>query len=418
MDDDEKFPEKFFSSVMSVSELHSKEKELHSLVREKRHIEAKLTLAGGNDFHFLLQDCADLSDIIDEIDDVSSQMSEKEHAAFEAKIKFSRKVRRKAKDLKNFEEHLVREYDSKHITLEHGRRMVSTIKHLRSKNVDKAKREAKEFYEFLEMGSRLEIINELLLKKHAQLERAKRSVSAQISDLEWLEKEPPADGEKVRRHDELAQLGEKLSKALLNHVQMLKSMPLCGLLKKMNEDGLGKLGFPEINKQDADLMIEFLQKSKLVAASAEQLYDMSGQSEQKLRHTGVDLPLFRQEVVARRSFLFEIMSFSTGSHALATGSPALAYLSGHDEGARKLVERFTGLGKTKKTDEKEWERANRIKQKKEELAGADRAALEKSLQELCALEDVLDGKAAPVKAEESKKEKGFVDSILKFLGGN
>jgi len=395
--------------------MDEEEKELHSLVREKARIDAQLTLAGGNDFHFLLEDCADLSDIIDEIDDVSSQMHEKEHAAFEAKIKFSRKVRRKAKDLKNFEEHLVREYDSKHITLEHGKMMVSVIKHLRSKNVDKAKREAKEFYEFLEMGARLGIINELLLKKRAQLERAKRTVSAQISDLEWLEKELPVEEEKVRRHDELAQLKEKLSKAWLSHVQLSKSMPLCELLKK---EGLGKIGFPCLTNNEADALASFLQKSKLEGKSAEQLYEISSQSEQKLRHMGLDLPLFRQEVVARRSFLFEIMSFSADSRALAIGSPALAYFSEHDEVARKLVERFVELEKTKEADEKEWERANRIRQKREKLAGVDRASLEKSLQELCALEDVLNGKTAPAKAEESKKEKGLVGTILKFLGGN
>lgn len=397
---------------------NSEKAELHSLVREKGGIEAKLTLAGRDDFHFLLEDCADLSDIIDEIEEVSSRMREKEHAAFEAKVKFSRKVRRKAKDLKNFEEHLVREYDSKHITLEYGRRMVSVIKLLRSKNTDKARREAKEFYEFLEMGSRLEIINDLLLKKRAQLEREKRIVSAQISDLEWLEKEPPLEEEKVQRHDELMELERELSKAWLSHVQSLKSMPLCELLKKIKEEELGKLGFPEINWHDADSMIAFLQKSKLDAKSAEQLHEMAGESEQKMRHMGLDLPLFRQEVAARRSFLFGIMSFSANSRGLAIVSPALAYLSEQDEGARKLVERFAELEKTKEMDEKEWERANRIKQKREELAGADKAALGKSLQELCALEDVLTGKAAPAMAEENKKEKGLVGTILKFLGGN
>ena len=116
--------------------------EVRALVQEKRQIEEKLRLAGGDDFHHLLNDCSDLSDIIDEIEDVSSQMGEKEHAAFEAKIKFSRKVRRKAKDLKNFEQHLVSEYENRHITLEHGKRMVSIIKLLRSKSVERAKREA------------------------------------------------------------------------------------------------------------------------------------------------------------------------------------------------------------------------------------------------------------------------------------
>ena len=386
-------------------------KEVRSLVQEKRRIEGKLKLAGGEDFHFLLQDCSDLSDMIDEIEDVSSQMGEKEHAAFEAKIKFSRKVRRKAKDMKNFEQHLVSEYESKHITLEHGKRMVSIIKLLRSKSTDKAKREAKEFYEFMEMGSRLEIVDGLLLKKHAQMERAKRGVEAQLSGLEWLEKEPPIDDEKVKRHEERVQLEGKLSELWSSRVQMLKSLPMAEFLKKMKEGGLGNIGFPEISAEESEAMTAFLQKNRLEAKTAEQLHEMAGQSEQLLRHLGVDLALFRQEVAARRSFLFGIMSFSADSH-----KPDLAYLSAHDEGARKLAERHAELEKAKDADGKEWERAKKIKQKKEELAGAGKAALEKSLQELRALQDVLDGKAEPAKAGEDEKGKGIVGSILKLFG--
>ena len=114
-------------------------------------------------------------------------------------------------------------------------------------------------------------------------------------------------------------------------------------------------------------------------------------------------------MAARKSFLFNIMSFSR--------APDFTYLSAHDEHARKLVERRAELEKTKEADEKEWERAEKIKQKREELAGANKAALEKILKELRALEDVLDGKAAPADAEENEKGKGIVGSILKLLGG-
>ena len=396
--------------------MDSEGNEIHSLVLEKRQIESKLKRAGGDEFHNLLQDCSDLSDIIDEIEDVSSQMGEKEHAAFEAKIKFSRKVRRKAKDLKNFEQHLVSEYESKHITLEHGKQMVSVIKLLRSKNVDKARREAKEFYGFAEMGARLAIIDELLLKKKAQAERSARTVSEQISGLEWLEKEPPIDENRVKRHEEKIELDVKLSKIWLARVQALKNVPMAALLEKMKEDGLGKLGFPEISDQDAKSMAAFLKQAKLEAKSAQELHELAGQSEQLLRHLGIDLPSFRHEVAARRSFLFGIMSFAPDAHALEAGSPSLAYLLAQDVGARKMAERLSEIEKTKKADEAEWERADRIKRKEGELGGADKAALEKSLHELRALQDVLDGKTAPDEAEESEKGNGIVGSFLKLIG--
>ncbi|MFA6328145.1 MAG: hypothetical protein WCY41_01735 [Candidatus Micrarchaeia archaeon] len=388
-------------------------KEVRALVLEKRRIEGKLALAGGEDFHFLLEDCTDLSDIIDEIEDVSSQMQEKEHAAFESKVKFSRKIRRKAKDLKNFEQHLVSEYENKHITLEHGKRMVSIIKLLRSKSTDKARREAAEFYSFLEMGARLEIVDGMLLKKKAQLERTRREAEAKLSGLEWLENEPAIDAERVKRHDEMARLEGQLSKIWQSHVQALKSMPLGALLGKMKEGELGKMGFPELSAQDADALAAFLKQARLEGKSAGQLHEMVGESEQKLRHLGVDLPLFRQEVAARRSFLFGIMSFSADSRA-----PGLACLPGHDESARKIAERLSELGKTKSEDEKEWARAERIMRKRAELAGVDRASLEKSIAGLRALEEVLDGKAEPAEAEGSGKEegRGIAGTILKLLG--
>ena len=390
-------------------------KEVQALVQEKRQIEEKLRLAGSGNFQHLLQDCSDLSDIIDEIEDVSSQMGEKEHAAFEAKIKFSRKIRRKAKDLKNFEQHLVSEYESRHITLEHGKRMVSIIKLLRSKSVDKARREAKIFYEFMEMGSRLEIIDDLLLKKRAQIERMTRGVETQLADIEWLEKEAPVAGETVKRREEGVRLDAQLSKLWSSHVQALKTLPVCELLKRMKSGELGRLGFPEISEHEAEALSAFLQKSRLEAKKAEQLHEMAGQSEQLLRHLGLDLPLFRQEVVARRDFLFGITSFAADPRALGTGSPALDYLSAQDEGARKLGERLAELEKTKGADEKEWARAEKIRQKTAELAGADRAALERQLHELRAFQDILDGKAEPAKAGKMN-ESGIFGSILKFLG--
>jgi hypothetical protein len=386
-------------------------KEVSSLVLEKRQIEEKLHLAGGGDFHFLLEDCSDLADMIDEIEDVSSQMHEKEHAAFDSKVKFSRKVRRKAKDMKNFEQHLVSEYESKHITLEHGKRMVSIIKLLRSKSVEKARREAEEFYKFLEMGSRLEIINDILLKKRAQLERAKRDVAARLSGIEWLEKEPPVDAAKAERHSRSIELEKNLQALWASRVHALQAMPMAGLLKEMNEGELGKTGFPVLPASEADALAAYLHPAGLENKTAEQLHEMAGQSESLLRHLGLDLALFRREVADRRAFLFSVMSFS----AHAPGQHEIAYLSAHDGGAQKMADELSELGKTKDEDGREWGRAEKMKKKREELAGVDREMLEKPLQELSALEDVLDGKAAPA-GQEGKNSGGLVASILALFG--
>ena len=386
--------------------------EARALVAEKRGIEAKLSSAGGKEPRFLLEDCSDLADMIDEIDEVGSKRGEKEHAAFDAKIKFSRKIRRKAKDLKNFEQHLVSEYESGHITLDIGKRMVSIIKLLRASNADKARREAEEFYGFLEMGSRLEIIDGMLLKKRAQLERAKRSVDERLAGVEWLENELPVDKGKAGRHERGMELREKLFGAWAARVHSLKSMPMEKLLLEMREGELGKIGFPHLPAGEAGELEAYLRSAKLETKNAQQLHEMAGQSEQRLRHLGLDLAAFRREVADRKHFLFSVMSFP----AQAPGAHELAYLSAHDENARKMGEELAGLEKTGEEDVKEWGRAERIKKKREELGGDDRAPLEKSLKELSALQDALDGKDAPAKADEGDKGKGIAGSILKLFG--
>ena len=394
-------------------------KEIQSLVAEKMQIEGKLTSAGGDDFSFLLDDCADLAGMIDEIREVSSKMGKKGHAGFETKVKFGRKMRRKAKDLNHFEQWLVQEYDNKHITLEHGKRMVAIVKLLRSSSMDKvekAAREAEEFYGFLGMGARLEIINDALSKKRAQFEREKRAVSSKMSDLEWLEKEIAPDAEKVARHDEKARLEKELAALWLECVQSLKSMPLCGLLKKMQEEKLYEVGFPEIAANDAESMAAFLHKNGLGSKSAGQLFEMSGQSEQRLRHEGVDLAAFRSQVVARRSFLSGIMSAQPpDSSAIGKNRPVLDYLSRQSEVAQKDAERLVVLGRTTDEDEGEWIRAEKIRQKKAELAGLEKSALNGSLLELGEMERLLDGKVEPGKREEAKKGGGIAGFIRELL---
>src|SRR3989344_6923179 len=195
----------------SADLLLSEKEAISSLVLEKRQIEEKLrSAAGGKDFSFMLGLCSDLSDMLEEVSDIAAKRHQKEHAAFDTKVKFYRRARRKAKDLGNFEMELVREFESQHISLEHGRRMVSIVKLLKSRDVEKARRDAEEFYLLLEMGARLELINEELSRKRVQAERARRGIVEQLSALEWLGNQPEPDLGKAARNEQKAHLLEIL----------------------------------------------------------------------------------------------------------------------------------------------------------------------------------------------------------------
>ncbi|MDO8339584.1 MAG: hypothetical protein Q7T16_02905, partial [Candidatus Burarchaeum sp.] len=128
------------------------------LVRERTRIEGALAAEGGPDRDFLLTVCADLSELMSELGEISGKMGEIEYAAVDTKIRFSRKVRRKGKEIARFEQKLVQAYDKKRISLGHLQKMAEIIKLLKSNKLDGARQEAGEFQRLLEKGERLKVI--------------------------------------------------------------------------------------------------------------------------------------------------------------------------------------------------------------------------------------------------------------------
>ncbi|MCX6777569.1 MAG: hypothetical protein NT157_01660 [Candidatus Micrarchaeota archaeon] len=392
--------------------------EIDSLVRERRQLEEKLSAARGPGSEFLLEACEGLTDLIDDFGEISSKKGEMEYAAIDTRVKFSRKVRHKTRDVGRFEQKLVRELDNKRITLKHVQKMAGIIKLLKSNKVDKAREEAGEFCQLLVMRDRLVWISDEVSRKRARIERAKRGISAQLSGLEWIEREPEPDLEKTGGHEGRLRLRESLLMMRLEYMRSLETMPLGELLGKMRDEELGKLGFPALSEEDMEGLSSFLHKSGLEGKSSEQLLELAELNPQKLRHLDVDSACFKREVVARKTFLGQIMALhSTGFLALdSKDAPALAYLSEHAEGAREAIAQLVELDKTAGEDELEWERMKQIERKKAELAGVEKTALIGSLRELERLEKILDGKEEAVRPEEeTKTEKGPLGSILDFL---
>ena len=356
--------------VLSADLLLSEKEELSSLVLEKRQIGEKLASASGGqerDFGPVLELCWDLSDMVDEVSDIVGKRHQKEHAAFDTKVKFSRRLRRKAKDLEKFEIDVIREYELGHLSLEHGRRMVSVAKLLKSKDVEKARRDAKEFYGLLEASARLWSINEELSKKKARTERARRSVEERLSALVWLEEQPGPDLEKAGRHEQKAHLLEALQKIRLSRIYSLQSMPVLGLLDEAQRYRLDELGFPAISVPDAASLSSYLHKSGIGSKSARQLLELLSQRDEKLRHELPNAVAFRCEVGTRRAFLEQIAGIHTSDFLSITGKNALAYLSVHSDEAASAASLLSALEKTAREDAQEWGKQQQMVRKKTKL---------------------------------------------------
>ena len=405
--------------MSSIDLLLSEKGETESLVLEKRQIEEKLiAAAGGSDFSHMLDRCSDLSDMLEEVSDIAAKRHQKEHAAFDTKVKFYRRARRKAKDLGNFEMELVREFESKHISLEHGRRMVSIVKLLKSRDVEKARRDAEEFYLLLEMGARLELINEELSRKRVQAERARRGIVEQLSALEWLGNQPEPDLGKAGRHEQKAHLPEILQKIRLSRIYSLESMPLPKLLDEMQSYRLSELGFPAISASDAASLSSYILRSGMESKSASQLLELLSQRDERLKHELPDVAAFRRCVGGRRAFLEKVADLHA-TDFLSIGSnsaSSFAYLSAHSEEAANAASWLAELEKTASEDSQEWERRQQIARKKAELQGAEKAGLTKSLQELEALSNILEGKVEPAtQTQQAQEKKGILQSIAEFF---
>gem|GEM_PF-1279127 len=392
--------------------------EIASVVREKHQIEEKLaSAAGSNDFAPMLRLCRELVETIDEVSEMVSKKERYKHAGFASKAKFSRKFYHKSKDIVNFEMEIARVYDSKNIALEQGRRMVSAIKLLKAENIAKAREDAGEFYGLLEMGGRLEAINEALSKKRLQVERARRRAEEQLGGIGWLEKEPPPNLEKVERHEQRMRLLEAMQKMRLERINALEAMPLSRLLDEMEKENLAAIGFPAIPNSDAESLKSFLHKGGLATKTAGQLLEMAGRNEDRLKHEMQDLQGFRREIIGRQVFLSELSSLNSleflSFHKF--NSAALAYLGMHYAEARDAASRLSELEKTAEEDALEWERRQKIGRKKAELEGVEKAGLARSLEALAELEGILDGKTQPIGKGPEPKHGGFLGKIFGFF---
>lgn len=375
--------------------------------------------AGSEDFGPMLELCADLTDIIGDISEISGKRGKIEHAALATKIKFSRKIRRKAKDLGRFEEAIVREFDNGHLTLAHGKKMAEIVKLLKSNNAEKAGQEAKEFYELLETDAKLRLNAESLSKKKAQLEREKRDIAAKLSGIEWLEKEPAPDAGKIGRHNERAMLLGQFRDMRLKYAASLASMPMPALIAKAKADGLERAGFPPISERDAASLSSFLHKAGLESKTAAQLAELSGSSHEKLRHILSDFEGFKREIAARRAYFGEIASLaSSGFLEFGQSAKHLEQFASHVPAAKEKAERLKELEKTAREDEGEWGRVQQIERKRAELHGCEKKELLQKLQGLESLESILDKKAIDAQSPQSKSGKGGILDALRGFFSN
>ncbi len=412
-------------------------KEIESLMSERKSLDSALSKYSSEDFPTLLSLSDDLADIIADFGELFAKKDKVAHAAFATKIKFSRKVRRKGKDVGKFEKALVSEFDAKKISLEHGRRMADIIKIMRKGDMEKAAHAAEEYYSILELGHKMEDNEFAIEQVQWQLQKEKGRLQNLLSCIESLAQEPQLDVEKIGRHKKRQQLAQELQNARLGQISKIKSLPLPHLLKMAQEENLQQFGFPEISRADLDALASSLQKLGLSSKAALALAQMCDWNESRLRHEMAEPAAFRHQIVPHRAWLEQIAALenshflrvdgkhgafpaNSSAHSGQEGGKidsASAYLSAHSPQASDAYAQISAHDKTASDDDAEFARHLRIEREKAELGGITKEKILANLKEAEDLEAIISGNAKNDRAGGASKG-GGTDSHATASGKN
>lgn len=162
-------------------------KELESLMGRKRELEQQVFAKEGEDRAALVEACSEMACIVGDFEELDSKKGKVEHGAFATKLKFSSKVRRKSKDIGKFERMLVSEFDSRHISLGHARKMAEVLKLLKEGKIQKAAGAAEGIYRMLEAEEKLVETEGKIAERMEQLKKAANIERGRIAKLLEIE---------------------------------------------------------------------------------------------------------------------------------------------------------------------------------------------------------------------------------------
>jgi hypothetical protein len=393
-------------------------KEFESLVREKRELGLEIFARDGEDREALIGACEEIAGIIADFEEIVAKKDRVEHAAFATKVKFSRKVRRKSKDIGRFEQSLVTDFDSKRISLPHARKMAEVLRLIKENKVQKAAETAGEIYRLLEAADKLEEVERRISEQKEQLKKAQNRNKERLSLFVALEAEPPVDNVAVARREKRVGLGRQYKEVREDCIARLKNLPIIELLKKAREEQLWGLGFPAIPKEDSNSLSSYLQSSGFGGMSAPQLAKLANASWQRLAHEMADVGGFRREVASRRGWIEGVVGLEKSGFLLLENEGSLAYISNFSGKGADIARELGELGKTAALDDAEWGRAERVGGITAQLSGFGKEGIGKEQEEIEGLLMVLEGKAGAEfgQGKNEKGQGGVVNSILGLFG--
>jgi hypothetical protein len=315
--------------------------------------------------------------------------------AFITRVKLAKKGAELYKDLNHFEVDVANGFQKGDIPQDAGKRFIRISRLIKESKPQDAKQEFRYFEELIEARGRYGKNEEAMKEGERVLRREQLRTEKILAEMSGLENET-VDLEKVRRHEELLDALAKLGKAREGYLKSLLSVPVTGLLERIEALPLegyrlempGKEGMAELKRFFSDY-------PAFGRCTAEQLCAFFSYNERKLSHACPETSRFRKVVLENRS-LFETLSSLQRTAFLAVddeNEEVLDFYAERIEGARGMVERIRELRKDKRACREEYEKSRQMEKRKAELSGYSRAALEAELKEIERLLELLHSEA-------------------------
>lgn len=356
-----------------------------------------------------------LGNLIENIESTQERGKELENAAVSPRIKLMKKSIKLSKELKNFEEKVVKAFDEGKLSKDTGKKFAAVTKAIKKNKISLAKEEFGYFEEIIELSRTYENAKEEFEKKERALIKEKARAKALLEEIRNLEKETVAR-DKVKRYGNFLKNIETLESLRKEYLSTLASKPILGLLDDMENDSLEEYSFPSIGNEKLGKIKVFISgNSKLKDYNADQICGLFNSSEKKLMHI-CPVSEFRQAVLINKKW-FENVRDLDRTDFLAIddrNEKTMKFYSGKINNASSAVEQIMRLQDEKDACKKEYERSKRIEKRKKELSGYSMEGLEKEIKEAERLLELLHSKTEERNEVTEGKEDGESSLLSKI----
>jgi hypothetical protein len=338
-----------------------------------------------------------LKGLIDEIGTTVEKSKTLWNPALETSIKLAKKGMKLSKGVLGFEKEVANEFENGRLSVNMGRRLISVIGHVKSGEVEEAKKEFAYLGRFIDLSKEYSAAEEAVREAGRVLRREENRVQKVQGELVWLEGQA-IDETKVARHRELADATALLVKSREEYLSFLLAKPVSELLSAIEAHPLRERLPPP------DSPGPYLSANPRIAkCSIEEFCGFFDLNEKRLSHL-CDIAGFRKAIAPNRGFFDELRFLRRGKFLAVDVDDDKLLDFYASMGSGDAVGRIRALRQGRQADREESEKSEHLDKKRAELSKYSKTGLENELENIGRL-------LAMLESEDEEKSEGLLGAL-------